>query len=436
MPGEGSTFSVKLPLVNAEGKHEPTEPRCNINDLACMLIGPQSGFTEDWGEYLRADGARITYVADLTSARAMLVANAPDMQVWIIDTASDEPVDIEPLREIVRGTGLPANAVRFVLIGRGMRRHPHLLDHGCVTVDANLLSHRALVKAIALAAGRTSEQEEVAQSGRSERDFRPVSRFEALKLGRLILVAEDNETNRKVILRQLALLGYAADVADNGLQALQCWLKGEYALLLTDLHMPGMDGYQLTETIRTEEAGHRHIPIIALTANAFRSEADRCRAAGMDDYLSKPVQLADLKSTLEKWLLPIVSVPQPAKVEVRLPEGAPMDLAVLKDLVGTDPEVIREILIEFRASADQIAQAISTTFRSGETMRGGSEAHKLKSSARAIGALALGELCAELESSGSSRNAAELGGLLDAFTAEMDRVNRFLDELPELKPAS
>jgi PAS domain S-box-containing protein len=130
------------------------------------------------------------------------------------------------------------------------------------------------------------------------------SREEALRQGRLILVAEDNETNQKVIVRQLAILGYAADVAADGREALTRWRTGEYALLFTDLQMPNMDGYELAQAIRAEEKGGKRIPIIALTANALKGEADHCRAVGMDDYRSKPSPLAELKAVLDKRLPP------------------------------------------------------------------------------------------------------------------------------------
>lgn len=129
-------------------------------------------------------------------------------------------------------------------------------------------------------------------------------------------MAEDNETNQKVIVQQLALLGFAADVASDGEQALARWQSGNYALLLSDLHMPKMDGYELTAAIRGAEraaeaenpGGARRIPIIALTANALRGEAVRCLDAGMDDYQSKPTPLAELKAMLEKWLPAVVTV--------------------------------------------------------------------------------------------------------------------------------
>ena len=125
---------------------------------------------------------------------------------------------------------------------------------------------------------------------------------EAPRQDYLILVAEDNEINQEVVQHQLGLLGYRTDVTNDGREALERWQSGDYALLLTDLHMPEMDGFQLTAAIRASEHGERHIPIIALTANALKGEADNCRAAGMDDYLSKPTRLADLEAMLSKWL--------------------------------------------------------------------------------------------------------------------------------------
>ena len=130
-------------------------------------------------------------------------------------------------------------------------------------------------------------------------------------------MVEDNETNRKVILHQFALLGFTADVVNDGLQALECWRSGLYALLLTDLNMPEMDGYQLTQAIRAEEARGRRIPIVALTANALRHEAERCRAVGMDDYLSKPAQLEAFEDVVrvigDFWL-----------TKVKLPRNRPV----------------------------------------------------------------------------------------------------------------
>ncbi|MCB1768371.1 MAG: bacteriohemerythrin [Candidatus Competibacteraceae bacterium] len=133
-------------------------------------------------------------------------------------------------------------------------------------------------------------------------------RGEAVQQGRLILVAEDNVTNQEVIRQQLTLLGYSCDVAPDGRAAFNQWLTGDYGLVLSDLHMPHLDGYQLAQAIRVEEGkrGTGRTPILALTANVLPGEAERCQAAGMDGYLAKPVALPDLQAALGQWL------PEPA----------------------------------------------------------------------------------------------------------------------------
>ena len=120
--------------------------------------------------------------------------------------------------------------------------------------------------------------------------------------GGLILVAEDNEINQDIIARQLGLLGYTADIAGDGREALALLGRKDYVLLLSDCQMPEMDGFELTRTIRQQEGGQRHLPIIAYTANVLARDIEQCRAAGMDDVIGKPTKLNDLKLILEHWL--------------------------------------------------------------------------------------------------------------------------------------
>src|SRR5690606_8346355 len=171
----------------------------------------------------------------------------------------------------------------------------------------------------------------------------------------LVLLAEDNEINQKVIGHQLALLGLSVEVAGDGLDALARWRAGRaqqrHALLLTDLHMPGIDGYTLAATIRTEEGDGVRIPIVALSANAMRGEIDRCRSAGMNDYLSKPVQTDELEEMLKRWLPSDETQPPDLfdeedceelhVVEVELGHSI-YDEQALEGFVGEDPAVLAE----------------------------------------------------------------------------------------------
>ena len=421
-PDQGSTFTLRLPFVPVSDKPLVVEVESLIAGLSCLVVAESSGLADDVAIYLSHGGATVVRLPNLASVWAWNGPVSPGLWIWVVDVA-DVPAPLDELRALARTR--PEQEIRFVVIERGRRHKSRREDIGMMMVDGNVLTRELALKTVAIAAGRMQEEKTTPPPGKTEMDFSPPSRAAALRQGRLILVAEDNETNRKVVLRQLALLGFAADVVNDGRQALECWQSGDYALLLTDLHMPELDGYELTAAIRAKKEGTRHVPIVALTATALQGEAERCRAVGMDDYLSKPVQLAQLKAMLEKWLPTAVETgPDLSDLLAR-----PLDVSVLKALVGDDPAVIREFLHDFRTSATQIAMELRDACEHGQAVQAGALAHKLKSSARAVGALALGEICAEMEQAGKAGQVQALTALLSRFEAEMAVVNAYLDTL-------
>jgi PAS domain S-box-containing protein len=418
---QGSTFSLRLPVVvppDADLEQSQSKSRTGINTdlltgLSCLVIGGAEERADDLAVYLRAAGAVVEQVANLAVAQQQVVTPRSGMSVWLIISCNGLPSSDE-LRAIA--SAQPERAIRFVIIGRGKRRRPRWQDVDLtVSVDGNLLIRQTLLQAVAIAAGLAQPEAERLHTGQSEQAFVAPLRFDAVAQDRLILVAEDNVINQKVILQQLALLGFAADIANDGLEALKRWHSGDYALLLTDLHMPKMDGYELTAAIRAEEKDHRHLPIIALTANALKGEAQHCREFGMDDYLSKPAPLASLAVILDKWL-PVAA-------------AKPVDISLLAALVGDDPEIISDFLQHFNDSAKQIAAELTTACAEGEAGQARGAAHRLKSSARSVGALVLGDLCEKIEQAAMAHKLEELTELLPRFEVEIASVRKYLDKV-------
>ncbi len=419
-PGQGSTFTVRLPFAMLEPLQADAQ-RTLVDGLRCRIVGGERPLADDLATYLRYAGAIVEQVTDLTAAAA--TAHAEGLSLWLILPGGPVPPVAELRAMAPGGRGMET---RFVILGFGARRRPRIEASDLVAIDADALARRTFFQALALAAGRVQQDFDDGERDPPGAKSPAPERHEALLQGRLILVAEDNETNRKVILRQLRLLGFAAEVSVNGREALERWRSGDFALLLTDLHMPEMDGYELAAAIRREETGHR-TPIIALTANALREEELKCRAAGMDAYLTKPVRLPQLKATIEAWLEPSATAHalkerEPASVETT----PPIDLDVLAEFVGDDPVVIADMVQAFRQSAAQSSAELEQALNAGSMQAVADAAHKLKSSARAIGGTRLGQLCADIEAGVEARRSDELNALVQLFRVELKAVNSFL----------
>jgi CheY-like chemotaxis protein/HPt (histidine-containing phosphotransfer) domain-containing protein len=444
--GKGATFTVRLPFTQLPARPMDGGKLADLTGLSCMVLGDQ-GLADDLAVYLTYGGALVERALDLDAAIKLIGTVPPGLWLFIIDARDDTPpvaalraacqtrVNLDSRFVVVEhGHHQAGMEPHFVVIRRGRRRHGRIQAVDLVTLDGDVMHRQLFLQAVAIAAGRAQEdeEEETPLPGKVVGAITPPSREEALRQGRLILVAEDNETNRKVILHQLGLLGCRADVTSDGRKALEYWESGDYALLITDLHMPEMDGYQLTAAIRADEAGQRRIPIVALTANALKGEAEHCRAAGMDDYLSKPARLGDLKIMLKKWLPAAVDAgadSPDAQATTTTPPAVPVDVSVLAGLVGNDPAVIHELLQDFRVSAAKIAMELMAAGAAGQAAAASAAAHKLKSSAYSVGALALGELCAAIEQAGKAGQVDALAALLLHFVAELAIVDEYLESL-------
>jgi signal transduction histidine kinase/CheY-like chemotaxis protein/HPt (histidine-containing phosphotransfer) domain-containing protein len=263
-----------------------------------------------------------------------------------------------------------------------------------------------------------------------------------------ILVAEDDKVNQKVALLMLKKLGLRADVAVDGVEAVRRYKDGRYDLILMDCNMPEMDGYQATGEIRRMEGAGPRVPIIALTANALKSDRKRCLDAGMDAYLTKPVNPDELLSVLSRWLKSdaikgaAVSGAElaaaPAAPELSRPAKAPQAEAAqdgeldekafadLKEMGGGD-DLIKEVVNSYlNEEAPVCMRQIQTAVLGGlcEDLR--KAAHKLKGSSRAVGARGVTEACARLEEMGREGKAADAPDVLGELVSRYDMAHEAL----------
>jgi CheY-like chemotaxis protein/HPt (histidine-containing phosphotransfer) domain-containing protein len=310
-----------------------------------------------------------------------------------------------------------------------------------LTVSANPLLFDELANMLVIASRKGEVRDVVQKSERRSRVRKLVpSMEEAVARNELILVAEDNDVSREVIQEQLRILGYASVVAEDGQAALEKWRSGHFSLLLTDCHMPYLDGFGLTAAIRKEEHSEKRLRIIAVTGNAMQGEAQRCIACGMDDYLAKPLRLSDLGAKLARWLPQKELEVSPAPVStarqatVTAPANSDHDAlwdnGTLTRMVGDNPDMHRRLLNKFVSGTEEHIAAIMSAAAAGDLDTVSGIAHKMKSAARTVGALRLGNICQKLEVSAKLRDAnvvatctAELASGFSEVTSVINKLN-------------
>ncbi len=429
--GEGSEFFTIIPHDPSDRDVVDIEDK-DLNGLSVLLVTEIEEYIEFLSSYLSYWKADVEVWEERETVSSQITEATFNDEIYdvIILGIDFEEKEQEEIKQLF--TKYEANAdSKFVMMRPYWRRGARIDNPGTVTLDALPIRRPTFISAVAVAAGRASpEVKKEEEKTESLKKLAP-SIEQAEEMGQLILVAEDNLTNQDVIRRQLNMLGYAVEMFDNGKLALEAWQNKNYAILLTDCHMPEMDGYELTGEIRNREDDmDERFPIIAITANALQGEAERCLEVGMDDYLSKPLEMPKLKQALGKWM-PVLAASQSSdfappvddEAPVDTPEseediiaspaeetakdkpktnGGPIDPAALRDVFGDDDDTFKEILNEFIEPGSSNVEEIKAAFEDRSAEQVAAAAHKLKSSSRAIGANYLADLCLSLETAGKA----------------------------------
>ena len=432
IPGESSTFWFTLHLPKRPA--EKTEEIADLSGLRVLVIDDNATSREILHQQLDAWHMSCEEAIDAPQALNKLwEAQSREMlyDLVIIDRHMSE-MDTPALARVIDAEPR-MQGIRVVMLSSVMRaeesdQYQTVGVHGFLTkpvLPSQL--YRCLCKVMQKndASGPSasippaSGQGEIVQKASvTPRDFR-------------VLLAEDNPVNREVALSLLEELGCEVDMVEDGEQALQAVQAKNYQLILMDCHMPKLDGFEATDLIRKHEAETdcRRVPVIALTADVIAGVQEKCRAAGMDDYLSKPYNQEQLAQVMQRWLPIELPSPAPPVVDKAAPspsENAPrLDLSKLEKIRARKKGGVKRVnkLIElyFEHSAQLMTQ-LRAARDNGDLAAAGDLAHSLKSSSANVGAMCLAALCKQLELAAKQGEEQSPVELLPALEKEYEEV--------------
>jgi len=432
VPGEGATFWFTLPASVVQ-RAEPV-PRPDLTGRRVALLGRAAQDPDGLDSYFEERGALVSKQAEIGSGLAMLASEETagrSFDIAVIAEADGAAMELGGLAAQLRelhavpllassGEGTRHASLRqefAVRLPHRTREAPDLRDH---FLDRNI---RVLLGQAPLA-GRDRFTELQAAI---ERDYAP------RLAGRRLLVLEDRLVNQFVIDKQLKKLKILSTMVPDGIRGLETLESERFDLILCDCSMPRMNGFEFTREWRQREARspeRGRTPIIALTANAFREDIERCYEAGMDDFVSKPVTLDRLTEVLVNWLCRAGEAT--GRIEGKGPEAeeaaTPVDLHALGEMIGChDRAPLIEILREFGMAAKDSLRQLHSALEAGAREAIRDAAHAAKGEARSAGAKALAGLFAEIEDCADTGALAQITALANAAATEIDRVRDFVE---------
>jgi signal transduction histidine kinase/DNA-binding response OmpR family regulator/HPt (histidine-containing phosphotransfer) domain-containing protein len=402
VPGRGSMFWAELPFARGTARALPRRVPGTIAGRRVLVVDDHAVNRRALEGQLRSWGMRPFAVASGTEALAALRAATDDPFALVLLDMQMPNMDGEQMAAAVRADRSLDGVPLVLLSSSGNRpKADELAAKGLAAALVKPVRGSRLFNTIMEVLGDIAEEE-----GSMSTADETVA--ETRLAGLRVLLVEDNAINEKVARRILERWGCTVDSAADGRAAVEAISRATYDVVLMDVQMPEMDGYEATAEIRRRESGRR-TPIVAMTAHAMQGDAEKCLAAGMDDYVAKPVQPAALEAALRRWAgQPIAPAP---------PAEPIFDPTRLEELVGDDADFRRQVLGEFLEMAPKLLARVDGSVAACDAAGIAAASHSLKGSARTLGADAFGAACAELETLGRE-------GVLDAVRDAAERARQ------------
>jgi PAS domain S-box-containing protein len=445
--GHGSTFwfTVRLEKQPADALRHLLSPRADLHDLRVLVVDDNETNRKIVHEHVISWGMKNGMAEDSQSALQKLSGAAESGEPYdlaIIDLNMPEMGGMELARRIKADPAISSTRL-LLLTSVGLRGEAEQAKR--VGFSAYLTKpvrqsqlYNAIATVVSYPEGKVStpEQETPIVTRHSLEGAKARSRQRRWRAH--VLVAEDNQVNQKVAVRLLERIGYRADVAADGLEAVEALSRIPYAAVLMDVQMPEMGGYEATAEIRRREGDGRHTPVIAMTANAMQGDREEALEAGMDDYISKPVKLEELEAVLKRWVSE-ERVPEEATGSAADDRSAsrenseedPLDRTVLEGLRELqkegEPDILEELIGLFLADVPSQLVALREALEAGDAPFVERIAHTLKGSSGNMGATRMTAICSELEEVGASGDLSRAPELLEQLNEEFGRVGVALE---------
>lgn len=445
---QGSQFTISLPFKRISSKQQKKTESIDISGCQMFLIMANTKLADSIKKLIAYHRSTLWLASTMREAESLLTSsdvNKESLDVFILDSDVDFEDAKQRLGKTINNETL--EKICFVTLTTDLSSTKGKIKPNLVVVGAYPLKPSEFIHGLALALGRKSalqfDQEEILDL--NSQTITVPSVADAERNGTLILVAEDHPTNREVIQRQLHYLGYACVIVNNGVEALDQWKKRNYALLLTDCHMPKLDGFELTSEIRSleqEQSQLTKIPIIAITANALLGEVDHCISAGMDDYLSKPVEVTNLKKILDRWINASKTTHEShesiandienldMEQESFYDDGlTPINFQRLSDILGSKEEnLLHSILQLYWETALEDFAKIDQAFNDKELTELRNKVHAAKGAANSSGASLLGKALMELQHETDNGDWAQISVALQDSHEKLKQLEGFLKQ--------